>query len=490
MATQIKISELPLANESALSVSADDRFIFNNDNVNTQTIKFGNLVDAICAQNLIFNGTCQFNQQLVGPNGGDLAIELDRLNDVTVNNVQSGQLLQFNGAVWTNVDANDTQIEVGGLEDVNLTDVADGDYLVYNANTDKWVNAAGPSGIGLTSLSVVTGTATSGGGLTYNELTGVFTFQPDSNTGYATQVELTTLSVAVNERITAITGVPTGEINLGTFTGSIISDDTNVKVALQELETAIEAGGTSGVSAELIGVDAGATDLGTFTNNPTYPNSVSQISDNVSVKVALQDLNNAVITNNQLTVLNISDTYAVFGVPSGDRDLGVFDGSTITTGASVKTALQELEYAVEAGAGGADNSDIYTLFGVAEGDLNLGTFTGNPVYPSSLSQISADATVKVALQDLSNAIVTNNQLTVLNISDTYAVFGVPTGDRDLGSFQGVTITDGSDVKEALQELETAVEATVSLADLQAEVAASTDFADFQARIAAMGGPYG
>lgn len=382
MATQIKISELPLANESALSVSADDRFIFNNDNVNTQTIKFGNLVDAICAQNLIFNGTCQFNQQLVGPNGGDLAIELDRLNDVTVNNVQSGQLLQFNGAVWTNVDANDTQIEVGGLEDVTLTDVADGDYLVYNANTDKWVNAAGPSGIDLTSLSVVTGTATSGGALTYNELTGVFTFQPDSNTGYATQVELTTLSVAVNERITAITGVPTGEVNLGTFTGSTISDNTNVKVALQELETAVE--------------------------------SVS----------------------------------------------------------------------------GADLTEVYGLFGVAEGDTDLGSFTGNPNYPSSLAQISDNASVKVALQDLSNAIVTNNQLTVLNISDTYALFGVPSGDRDLGSFQGVTITDGSDVKEALQELETAVEATVSLAELQAEVAASTDFADFQARIAAMGGPYG
>lgn len=487
MATQIKISELPLANESALSVSADDRFIFNNDNVNTQTIKFGNLVDAICAQNLIFNGTCQFNQQLVGPNGGDLAIELDRLNDVTVNNVQSGQLLQFNGAVWTNVDANDTQIEVGGLDDVNLTDVADGDYLVYNANTDKWVNAAGPSGIGLTNLSVETGTATSGGALTYNELTGVFTFQPDSNTGYATQVELTTLSVAVNERITAITGVPTGEVNLGTFTGSTISDNTNVKVALQELETAIEAGGAGGVSAELIGVDAGDTDLGTFTNNPTYPNSSAQISDNQSVKGALQDLSDAVVTNNQLTVLNISDTYAVIGVPSGDRDLGVFDGNTIITGASVKVALQQLEYAVEAGGAGEVSA---ALIGVDAGAADLGTFTGNSNYPGSLAQITDNSTVKVALQDLSDAIVANNQLTVLNISDTYALFGVPSGDRDLGSFNGVTITDNSDVKEALQELETAVEATVSLADLQAEVAASTDFADFQARIAAMGGPYG
>ena len=355
MATQIKISELPLANESALSVAADDRFIFNNDNVNTQTIKFGNLVDAICAQNLIFNGTVQFNQQLVGPNGGDLIVELDRLSDVTINNVQSGQLLQYNGAAWTNVDADDTQIDVGGLDDVTLTDLADGQYLVYNANSETWVNASAPATIGRDDFSVVTGEATSGGALTYNELTGVFTFQPDSNTGYATQVELTTLSVAVNERITAITGVPTGEVNLGTFNGSTISDNTNVKVALQELETAVEAGGGE-VSAELIGVDAGDTDLGTFTNNPSYPASVSQISDNASVKEALQDLNNAVITNNQLTVLNISDTYAVFGVPSGDRDLGTFSGSTISDNTSVKAALQELEVAVEGAGGGFSGS--------------------------------------------------------------------------------------------------------------------------------------
>ena len=82
MATQIKISELPLANESALSLAADDRFIFNNDNVNTQTIKFANLVDAICEQNLTFTGNCQFTQKIVGPDGGDIQVGLDDLVDV------------------------------------------------------------------------------------------------------------------------------------------------------------------------------------------------------------------------------------------------------------------------------------------------------------------------------------------------------------------------------------------------------------------------
>lgn len=146
MATQIKISELPLANEDALSVATDDRFIFNNDNVNTQTIKFGNLVDAITAQNLVFNGTCQFNQSLVGPNGGDLVVDLDKIGDVTVTNVQSGQLLQYNGADWVNVDAESvTGSTIGELTDVMLASVADENLLQYDAATGMWKNVTASS---------------------------------------------------------------------------------------------------------------------------------------------------------------------------------------------------------------------------------------------------------------------------------------------------------------------------------------------------------
>ena len=95
MVTQIKISELPLASEDALSLAADDRFIFNNDNVNTQTIKFANLVDAILEQNLTFSGNCSFLQPITGPNGGDIQVGLDDLVDVQFQNVTSGQIITY-----------------------------------------------------------------------------------------------------------------------------------------------------------------------------------------------------------------------------------------------------------------------------------------------------------------------------------------------------------------------------------------------------------
>lgn len=67
--------------------------------------------------------------------------------------------------------------------------------------------------------------------------------------------------------------------HMGTFTGSTISDNTTCKVALQELETALER------DHDALGNGANAH-MGTFTG--------TTISDNVSTKVALQELETAV----------------------------------------------------------------------------------------------------------------------------------------------------------------------------------------------------
>lgn len=105
--TSIKISELTLARPEQLSLFQDDRFIFNDDNVNTRTISFADVVTAICDQDLTFRGNCQFLQGLTGPDGGDLLVYIDDLVDVRITNKQSGQLLQYNGAgEWVNVDPN------------------------------------------------------------------------------------------------------------------------------------------------------------------------------------------------------------------------------------------------------------------------------------------------------------------------------------------------------------------------------------------------
>ncbi|MEQ9278627.1 MAG: hypothetical protein RLN83_03955, partial [Balneola sp.] len=46
-----------------------------------------------------------------------------------------------------------------------------------------------------------------------------------------------------------LTGLPAGTTDLGTFTGTTITDNITIKPALQELETAIEGVGTPAASS-------------------------------------------------------------------------------------------------------------------------------------------------------------------------------------------------------------------------------------------------
>mgnify|MGYP000989738822 CR=1 FL=1 len=61
----------------------------------------------------------------------------------------------------------------------------------------------------------------------------------DSNTGIFSVTLPTQSSLNVDDLIT-LTGRPNGSTNLSTFTGSTISDNNNIKGALQQLETAVE----------------------------------------------------------------------------------------------------------------------------------------------------------------------------------------------------------------------------------------------------------
>ena len=291
MATQIKISELPLANESALSLAADDRLIFNNDNVNTQTIKFANFVDAILEQNLTFKGNCSFLQPITGPNGGDIQVGLDDLVDVQFQNVTSGQIIQFAGTQWINVDVADVALQLDSLS-VSTGAASGGGSLAYDDATGVFTfNPADLSGSAtLASFAVTNSQVASGGGsLAYNPTTGVFTFSPaDAYTkseSYSKSEVDTALADKANTADTYtknevdsalgakatndVVGVVSGATNLGSFTGGIIQPNVSVKVALQDVETAI--GNIDGLT--LTDLSVGANGVPTATGGLAYNNS-------------------------------------------------------------------------------------------------------------------------------------------------------------------------------------------------------------------------
>jgi len=177
--------------------------------------------------------------------------------------------------------------------------------------------------------------------------------------------------------------------DLGTFSGSTIDNNQSIKQALQALETALENESSARASA-ISGLVDGAPGL-----LDTLNELAAAINDDENFVTTITNL----IDANETHIDNVA---TLTGVVKDSANLGTFTGSTIADSSTVKAALQLLETAVETKATSAVVSeidanvdDLITLSGVAEQQTGLGTFTG--------STISDGATIKDALQDLETA---------------------------------------------------------------------------------------
>ena len=117
------------------------------------------------------------------------------------------------------------------------------------------------------------------------------------------------------------------------------------------------------------------------------------------------------------------------------------------------SAASSLTALINANETHVDN--MATLTGVAKDGVNLGTFSG--------STIADSQTVKAALQALETAVEASGSASslsavVTDASDLQTLTGIADGNSDLGTFSGATIADSQTIKQALQALETAVEA--------------------------------
>ena len=253
MADSVRISQLELIDR----LTIDDIIVVNNENVNTNSIKFSNVVNSIQEYPALnFQGSVVFSGNVSLPATTVLNKALGDLTDVTLLNPAADQLVRYNGVTWTNVNVSDLdfQMNIDGLLDVVVLNPTANQILVYNGAS--WTNLDNPSytkaeadavsntKLGFTDVSVVAAPAVDGGALAYNNTSGEFTFAPDSNENSAKAADVNTLI-----------GVNAGDTNLGTFNGVTISDNSSVKVALQELETAVQAaGGAAGIALTDISV--------------------------------------------------------------------------------------------------------------------------------------------------------------------------------------------------------------------------------------------
>ena len=177
--------------------------------------------------------------------------------------------------------------------------------------------------------------------------------------------------------------------DLGTFTGSTIANNQSIKAALQSLESAIESEASNRATAISNLVDGAPALLDTLNEIAA---AIGDDDDFITTITNLIDANET----------HIDNVVTLTGVSKDAANLGSFTGSTISDNSTLKAALQLLETALETKAASSvvteidgNVDDLISLSGVAEQQTGLGTFTG--------STISDGATIKDALQDLETA---------------------------------------------------------------------------------------
>ena len=146
-----------------------------------------------------------------------------------------------------------------------------------------------------------------------------------------------------------------------------LNDDASAATSLTNLINANETHIDN--VATLSGLAKDSTDLGTFTG--------TTIADSATIKTALQTLETAVESKGNATSLTslttaVGDLNTLTGVAQNATNLGTFSGSTIADNVAVKTAIQSLETAVETKC--ATGANVNTLVGVTSGETAPASF--------------------------------------------------------------------------------------------------------------------
>ena len=218
------------------------------------------------------------------------------------------------------------------LEDIDTGTIASGGNLGLDSN-NKIVKAIETSG-DITSVSL---TSDSG---TINGLTGAVNFTVAGGTGISTSATGSTLTInetaekKTKSDIDALTGVT--ENNLGTFTGSTISDSRDIKEALQDLETKVEVDAAASTKGIVELATTAEADTGTDTARAVTPAGLkSHVDSRYSTSyITFSAKSTSSYGTNYIMIHANGISESTFSVDSGVDSAGDFGGVTTEEGGS------------------------------------------------------------------------------------------------------------------------------------------------------------
>ena len=196
------------------------------------------------------------------------------------------------------------------------------------------------------------------------------TFASDRADALATQQSIKAY-VDANEthidNLVSLSGVSKDTTNLGTFTGSTITDSRNIKEALQDLETSLEqvsGGGASATSVAVARTDANSTHYLTFVdgNNATKTQEDIQTDAGITYNPStnLLTLSNLSMAGVAVTAILDEDTLA------SDRADALATQQSIKAYIDNNVTAQDLDVAGDSGTGAVDlDSQSLTIAGTS-----------------------------------------------------------------------------------------------------------------------------
>lgn len=213
-----------------------------------------------------------------------------------------------------------------------------------------------------------------------------------------------------------LSGVAVNSQDLGSFTGNIIPDNSTVKEALQALETDLDSipdplyyAGTYDASTNTPALSNGDVGVSGALYQVTVAGTQDFGAGNITFAIGDKVVNNGSVWEKWDQTDAVDSVNGQTGVVELDaEDIPYDNGVSGLTATDVQAAIDEL--ASNASDLEADVADLITLSGVAANSEDLGTFTGS-IIPDSSDIKEALQALETAVESSSGANTTLSNLT-------------------------------------------------------------------------------
>jgi hypothetical protein len=360
-------------------------------------------------------------------------------------------------------DGTDFTVTSGDVT-LNAERIQDIAGAMFSSNTETGISVDYQDGDGTIDLAVSISTGEIAAGTLVIESEGIGSNDNDTTIPTSAAVkDYTDTVAAANEthidNLVSLSGVSKDTTNLGTFTGSTITDSRTIKQALQDLETSLEnvsGGGASATSVAVARTDTDATHYLTFVdgNNAsktqediqtdagiTYNPSSNLLTVGGEISVTTLDIGGTNVTSTA-TELNVLDGVTAF---VDEDDMSSDSATSIPSQQSVKAYVDTTVGAVDltvstagdSGTGSVSTSQTLTISGTSneiETSASTQTITiglPNDVTVSNNLTVSGNLYVNGSTTQVNSTITTiEDQLLDLGMADG----AVPTSDlnKDVG----------------------------------------------------------